>query len=229
MTARDIHSQAEQARENGDFIKALELSDQATIAYHKENDVLGVAEIQASRSITLRLISEEKDDKNFLILAKHAAQAGLEIAQSSGNQSALALPYLNVAKIQEALGENNEALENFKQAVENITKNPPDSNNRPGVVADFKIHLAVSEYKNGDRSALDRALAAIADLKASDEDSYNKNVWLSGGFMHLAEVLKTDDSSKTKEYLQEAKKIIDSDERLKIRLQQWEKLAQKLQ
>lgn len=224
--ARQLHQKAAETREQENFLDALKYIDEASYFYGEENDQLGLAEAQADRSITLRLISLQKSDKNFLILAKHAAMAGLEIAQVSGNKSALAIPYLNVAKVQEDLGEINEAVENYKKAVENITQNPPASNNRPGVVADFKIHLSACEYSQGDQSALNRALTAISELEASDEDSYNKNVWLSGGYMHLAKAAKSEDINKAKEYLQKVKEIIDSDPRLKIRLSQWEKLAQ---
>lgn len=224
--ARQIHQKAADAREKGEFLDALKIIDEAMIVYQEENDKPGFIESQADRTITLRLLSEKTGDKNFLILAKHAAMGSVEIALESGDKTDLALPFLNLARVQETLGEINDAVENYKKAVKNIIENPPTSNNRPGVVADFKIHLATCEYKQGDKLALNRALSAISDLEASDEDSYNKNVWLSGGLMSLAEVIKSEDINKAKEYLEKAGEIINSDQRLKIRLSQWEKLAQ---
>lgn len=67
--------------------------------------------------------------------------ASVDIASLSQDKKALALPYFNLAKIERTLGEFSQARENFEKALNNIQNNPPDNHNRPGVVADFKIHL----------------------------------------------------------------------------------------
>jgi hypothetical protein len=51
-------------------------------------------------------------------------------------------------------------------------------------------------------------------------DSYLINVWTSGGYMHLAEILVNDSPQQSKIALQKAKNIIDSDDRLIIRRRQ---------
>ena len=104
-------------------------------------------------------------------------------------------------------------------------------------MADFKVHLATCEYKQsfstnkaGDESALERAEAALADLESHpDIEGYNQHVWVSGGHMRIAEMLREVNPVKAKEHLQKAKDIIDSDQRLTIRLSQWQKLAEKFQ
>lgn len=240
---RKIHGQAAQARERGDFVKALELTDQAMAAYQQSGDSLGFAEIQSSRFLTLRHLYENTGYRNYLILAKYAAMVSTEIAETVENKEALAIPYFNLAKAQETLGEYQEAVESYKKAVENQTNNPSPSHNRAAVLADMKVHLESCAYKAGDKSALERVEVALKELEAvpmiSDEDftakgkkldyneevSYNKNVWLSGAHMRIAEMLKEDDFEKAKECLQKAKEIIDSDPRLELRKKQWEKLA----
>ncbi len=226
--ARQIHGQAEQARENGDFQKALQLSDQAMIAYQKEGDSQGFAEVLSSRFLTLRHLYEETNDQNYIILAKHTVIASVEIGRKSGNPKSLALPLFNLAKSQEILEENEEACKSYQEALDNMTNNPPDQHNRPAVLADIKIHLYISQAKNGDQSSLEKAIDALKELESSDEEKYNKDVWLSGAHMKLAEILSVTNPKAAKEHLQKAKVIIDNNPDLKLRAKQLEKLTEKL-
>lgn len=227
---RRIHGLAAQARERGESIESLKMDIDAMNAYQREGDQLGFAEIQAEMFLTLRHLFEKTEDQGYLILAKHAAMASVELAERSGNKSALAIPYFNLAKAQETLGEFSVAVENYKKALENLKNNPPEAHQTEGrtaMMADFKVHLSVCEYKAGDESALKRVDAALAELEQGTEIAdYNKHVWLSGGHMKIAEILREDNPEKAKEHLQKAKEIIDTDERLTLRKQQWEKLSQ---
>ncbi|MDP2628316.1 MAG: hypothetical protein Q8P15_00265 [Nanoarchaeota archaeon] len=224
---RQLHNQAEMTREKGDFLKALELSDQAMIKYQEENNVSGFAEIQASRFLTLRHLFEKTNDQNYLILAKHSALSAVEIAQKSGNKESLAIPLFNLAKAQETLGELSEAVSSYKEAVENMTNNPPQDQNRPAVLLDMKIHLDTAEYENGDKTALESAEKDLAELEKAEEMDYNKHVWTSGGYMRIADMLRKDNFEKAKQHLQKAKEIIDADPELILRKKQWQKLSEK--
>ncbi len=228
MDAKDILTQAEEVREGGDALKSLELADQAMVAFQEAGDVVGLAQVLGSRTISLRHLFQKTGDKNYLILAKHTAMAAVEIARGSGQKEALAIPLYNLAKTQEELGELADAVANYKEAVENITNNPPETHNRPSVVADIKMRLAICEYKNGDKSALQRAEDALSQLEASEEEKYKKDVWVSGGHMHLAEALKSDNPVKAKEHLQKAKAIIEANPDLKIRSEQLQKVEESL-
>ena len=123
---------------------------------------------------------------------------------------------LGLGRIHTKLGEHKEASKCFQQALENMSSFPP------AVVADTKIYLAFSQYKAGDETAIERLKEALVDLESADHDSYEKNVWVSGAYMRLAELLNS------KEYLAKAKEIIDGDKRLTIRLKQWTELSQNL-
>lgn len=224
--AREIHGQAAHAREAGQHLEALKLSDEAMLAYQRDNDILGLSEILTDRSLVYRHLADETEDENFLIIAKHEMIASIEIAEKSGNKQALALPYFNLAKVHESLNELDDAKNYYQKAVENMINNPPDQHNHPAVLADMIVHLATCEYRVGDTGGLERALTAIDELEKSEEVKYNKDVWLSGAHMRIAEMLKEEDLEKAKEYLQKAKEIIDANPDLKIRKQQWEKLAQ---
>lgn len=221
---RKLHELAAKAREDGDHLKALQLEDEAMLAYQRDGDKLGLAEVVADRSIVLRHLWEGTGDKNFLMLAEAEMEASVKIARESGETAALALPLFNLAKTQEDLGNLQEAVKSYADALHQMETNPPATHNRPAVVADFKVHLATCEYRAGDKSALERAEIALSDLEQTDEVKYNRDVWVSGGHMRIANMLKDDNPDKAKEHLQKAKEIIDSNPDLKIRRQQWEKL-----
>jgi len=93
-------------------------------------------------------------------------------------------------------------------------------------VAFFHKLNKINIYKNGEKEALGDILAAISELEATNEPKFNKDVWMSGGYMRLAELLKDEDLAKAQEYLQKAKEIIDANPELVLRKGQWEKLAQ---
>lgn len=223
---RILHRQAAEAREAGMFPKSLDANDRALFAYDAADDSLGFAEGIACRSITLRDYAKERDSRRFLILAKHEMMASVAIARESGDKTALALPLFNLAQLQESLGELPHAVATYKEAVTNMQVNPPERHNRPSVLADMRGHLATCEYKAGDKTALERAEEALQDLAHSEEpDTYAKDVWLSGAHMRIADVLRTDEPEKAKEHLQKAREIIDGNSELKLRHNQWEKLA----
>lgn len=226
---RKLHGQAAHAREEGRHLEALKLQDEAMLAYQKDNDFLGLAEVLADRSLVLRHLAEETGDKNWLYIAKAEMEASVQITKNSGDKTAAALPLYNLAKIYDSLEAYPESVKIYQEAVNNMENNPPALHNRPAVLSDMKIHLNCVEYKSGDKSALERMLQNIKELEESNEQEiskYNFDVWLSGAHMSVAEMLKEDGPAKAKEHLQKAKTIIDANPDLKLRKQQWEKLAQ---
>lgn len=227
--ARQIHGRALQARESGDPLGALKLADEAMVGYAKSGDKLGFAEIHADRALSMRHLWQSSENQIWLISALHESEAAVDLAQESGEPTALAIPYFNLAKVQEDLETLDEAIDSYKEAVKLITEQPPKSHDRDGVRADFRIHLAVCELKNGDTSAENRVLDGIKELEKSGEEEVAKSnfdVWMSGAYMSLASEIK--DGVKSKEYLAKAKEIIEANPELVVRAKQWDKLANKL-
>jgi len=223
---RDLHAKAAKAREEEHFLESLDYNDQALFAYEGEDDSLGFAEGISCRSITLRVYANLHSSKRLLILAKYEMMAAVQIARDSKELTALALPLFNLACVLEDLNELNEAGEAYKEAVENIEKNPPASHDRTSVKANMHIHMEVCLYKNGDESALLRAEEALNALENSDEpDQYAKDVWVSGGYMRLAKVLIEKDAAKAQVYLAKAKEVIDANPALTLRKKQWDQLS----
>lgn len=225
---REIHGRAEQSRERGKTIEALILYQQALGAYQKDEDLPGFSESQAAEVIALFHLWEQTSFDGWLVRAKHVAMSSVEMAEKSGVKEALSIPYSKLGKVQEPLGELKEARESYKKAYDYLISNPPEAHGvRPAMQADFKLHWLTTAYAAGDKFVLPQIEESIKDLEKASEVKYNKDVWLSGAHMRVAEILKEDDSTKAREHLKIAKEIIDANPDLKIRATQWQKLAEK--
>ncbi len=222
-----LHKKAEEAREKEDFLAALKYTDEALLVFSEEGNVLGFSEILASRFLTLRHLFEKTGDQNFMVLAKQDILASVEIARKNADKKALAIPLFNLGKAYETLGEYEKAVEAYKEALDNIKTNPPKGHTGGAELQEMIIHLSFAQYKTGDKSALERLEDSIETLSKEEEDKYKKDVWISGGYMDLAEILKDDNPIKAKEALDKARKIIDSNNELIIRKRQYEELVKK--
>lgn len=201
-----MHELAAKAREKGDLPAALGFVFQAEEAYRRDADV------------------------SLLIAARHFAEISVDLAREADNEPALALAYFNLGKCQEALGELRPAVDSFQKAYDIITSNPPPRHNRPAVVSDFKLHLAVCRYRTQDKSALQLAEEALRELaSAQGASDYEHKVWVSGAHMDIARMLIEDDPEKARRHLEQARQIIDADENLVVRKKQWERLTRELE
>lgn len=228
VSAREIHLLAETAREkDGDFIESLALTEKAAAAYIKEGDPLGLAEVHASRFSAFKHLFLETKNVYYLICAEYAIRAGVQIAEESKIESALSLPYYNLAMLlSEYKGDYNEAVDYYKKAIRIMKDNPPKSHKGyPGNYLVMEIHLAEAEWHLGDRSAIDRLEEKTREIEEKEARVYERDVWASGGYMKIARLLKDEDPNRAKEALNKAKQIIDSNSSLKLRLKQWEELA----
>ncbi len=228
---RRLHALAEEARERGDFLAALEHTDQATLAYQKDGDLFGLAEVQSSRQSVFKHLYQQANAEVYLILERHAAQAAVDIAEKSGQPEAVGIPYHNLGKYYYEAQEYGLAAEYFRKAADNLTAYPKNRHSRQAVIADIRGHQFAAEYLAGDKTALERAIRALADLQNAREDStFNYNAWLSGAHLRIARMLEFDNPELSQQHLAEAKKIIAADERQILRKQQlkeWEGSGQR--
>lgn len=226
---RKIHEQALAVQEKGDFLAALKLEDEAMVVYQEDGDEMGFSEIQAMRTLTYRHLYEQTGYEGYLIKAKHEATASVDLAEQSEDEYSLAIPLVGLGRIMADLTDFSHTAENFQRAVAILEKYPEGRHSRKSVIADYKVHLGVALYCAGDEAALSAAEEALEELGAStDATAYEKGVWLSGGHMKIAEAVNQVDHEKAVEHLRSAKEIIDSDENLKLRLEQWNKLEERL-
>jgi tetratricopeptide (TPR) repeat protein len=226
MDGKSIHLREEKARENGEYLEALKLSDEALISYQKEGNIVGLTEILCARFLIFQHLYEIIEDKNFLILAKFNAKSAVVIARKSDQKEALAIPLFNLGKAYFLKEKYDKATEKYKEALDALPDSPQ---NKPSVEADIKVHLSISEFKNGDKEAILRAENTVSDLKNLDENKYEKDVWISGGYMKIAEALYSTNAQKAREFLQKSKTVIDANPDLKLRKEQLQRLEAKLQ
>ena len=229
-TGESFHIQAEQARERGNFLDALRLTDEASIKYQQEGNVAKFAEVQSSRFLTFRHLFEQTGDVSFKILAQHAVESSVDIIRNSGDKVGLGIPLYNLAKWYETVGEYEKSIASMKEALAAFEAAPEDPQGLSSVKAAIGTRLAAFEYRLGDDSALSRFNSTLSSLVSNPHpDSYTQNVWVSGSHMHLADsYLVRGNKDAARGQAGKAKAIIDSDERLKLRAGQLAKLEQKL-
>ncbi len=223
---RQLHAQEEQARESGQFAEALSYSDQAFMAYQEDKDFHGLSELMAARLIIFKHLYQTTADQSYAIMAKHTAQASVEIAEQYDVKPALALAYKSLGEYYQLVQEWSEAASAYATAAECMLQFSPEATSRPAVLLDIQGHQYAAEYLSGDKGARERAEQALSQLEQAEEaDDYNKKVWITGAQMRMALMLKDDDNQAAQDYLMKAKAMIDADERLKLRLGQWNQLV----
>lgn len=218
MNGLALLKEAQNKRENSEFVEALNLLTDALLAFQEEKNLEKIVETLAEKSLVLRHIGSANDGDTAIIFAKHTAMAAVEIAKK--NNINPTIPLYNLAKDQESLNETSEAIGSIKEALNTATK--------PSLIAEMKTRLASLEYKNGDDAAEERFRESLEELKKNPhEDEYTQKVWLSGAYMHMAESMIGKNDERAKEFLLTAKDIITSDPALKIRKRQIETLEAK--
>ncbi len=226
---RSLHQQALNAQENGDFLAALKLEDEAMMIYAEEKDNAGFAEIMAMRLLTLNHIGDRSADKRFHILGAHEALASLELSEMAGAQEQIALAHGAVGRAMNRAEKFEQAAEHFDKAVK-ILLQAHGQHSRGAVIADFKGQAASNRLAGGELDQEAAALAALKELEnAGDASDYEYKVWKSGGYMRLATGMHRNGKiEETKKYLDQAEEIAKSDETLKVRREQIGQLRQRL-
>lgn len=228
-----FHQQAEQAREEKNYEKALALYAQALFILTSGNHLAKVSEIYAAQSILFRHLVSQTDDLTLKEFWKMNVQSNIELslktaqlAEKEGDPTGLAMAYFNAAKFAELEGDFLKAHEFFSEAVEYIQTFPPQEHNRPAVYWDFKLKLALNELQLGNKSAINTVLTAIDKLENDNgvDAAYNVKVWVSGAYLRLARHFKDSDETKAIEYLKMAEEIILNDKNLVVRKEEYEKL-----
>lgn len=223
---RKLHAEAELLREGGNIQEALLKIRSAQFAYISDGDLLGLAEALASEVLAYRHLNEKTGHKEYLDFALRAARLSVEFAEKSGQKEALALPYHTLGKIYEDLGNWTEAVSAQAKAIEMMTNNPPQQHNRPAYINEMKIHYLSDRYMCGEKEVIVELDKVLAELEADRaEPKYNRDVWLSGGFMSKATILKNDNPEEARKAFVKAGEIIKSNPDLKLRREQWDRMA----
>ena len=145
---RALHQQALTAQEDGDFLSALKLEDEAMVVYQTDNDDAGFAEIQAMRLLTINMLGDKTGDQRYYVLGMHVANASLDLAERAGVKQQIALAHGALGRAMNRAEKFEQAGEHFDKAIE-ILAQTEGGHNRKAVLADFKNHAATSRMNAG--------------------------------------------------------------------------------
>jgi tetratricopeptide (TPR) repeat protein len=216
MNAHLILVKAEVERENDHLLEALKLLEEAIIGYQIEKDYEGIAQALQSRELTYKHLFLVSKDGVFALLARKDAETSLEIIQKHNILSRLGSCYFR-------LGDVEILFENYEQAAANYQKALDSYQGTNSEKGDYKYHLGTALGMLGKtKEAEEIMLQGLSEIQQNrgEVDSFLTHVWESGCLMRLAELLAEKDLKKAKEYLQQAREIIENDPKLVIRKRQ---------
>jgi tetratricopeptide (TPR) repeat protein len=217
--AVNFHKKAEKLREQDKHLQALELCDEALLAYQQEKNYFGISSLLQSRILIYKHLFLLTKDSSFYLLAMKDAELSLLISQKH-KLSNLHVVYFRLGETFMLSNDFSKAILNYKKALELYPKEDSEK-------GDYRYHLGEALYRNGNKKGgLENLLFGLKTIQRYKlkTDSFLINVWESGNYLRLTELLKKDNPKQSKEYLLKAKQIINSDERLIIRKRQLQKL-----
>jgi tetratricopeptide (TPR) repeat protein len=220
-SANEAHQMSEELRENDKHEEALQAIEIALVKYQKEKDYFGFAKALQSRVLIYKHLFFLTNDIVFAILARKDAESSLQIAQDHNLKNALSSCYFRLGEVANLFEEYGVAISNFQKSLEVYV----GTNTEKG---DFRYHLGEAIYRNGDKeNGIEVMLEGLSEIQKfrNEVDPFLANVWESGCLMKLAELLREDKPVKAKEYLSNAQKIIEADEKLVIRKRQFAELV----
>jgi tetratricopeptide (TPR) repeat protein len=220
-SASEAHRMSEEFRENDKHEEALQAIEIALVQYQKEKNYLGFAKALQSRVLIYKHLFFLTNDIVFAILARNDAKASLQISQDHKLKDVLSSCYFRLGEVANLFKEYGEAVKNFQKSLEVYV----GTNTERG---DFRYHLGEAIYRNSEKEkGIQTMLEGLSEIQKyrSEVDPFLANVWESGCYMKLAELLKEDDPVKAREYLSKAQGIVDADDKLVIRKRQVAELA----
>lgn len=225
LTGQQYLERENTQREQGLTLEAIDSAQSAFRIFVGAGDLVGAARSCAAEAISWGHLADKEEKPTFRDRAKSTALLGGEIARKSGKPEALAIPLFRIGSVLHQVGAFDEAIKAYRKALQALPQSP---DNRPSVNADLRVHLETANYQAGDKTALERARQALADLEAADENKFEKDVWVSGGCMKIAKAVHPDNPQLAKEFLAKAKQISNANPELVVRTDQIATLEKEL-
>ena len=205
------------AREKDHHLQALQYLDHAIIGYQKRGDYRGLIDALKDRTLTWKHYFLLTKDNIYAILAQKDAESMLAIAKDKKLKDKRSTSFFR-------LGEIEMLFENYPAAIKNYKKSLEFYNGPLAEKGDFRYHLGEALYRNGQKKVGKKTmLDGLKEIRkgASEVPAFLIHVWESGVYMRLADLLRVDEPPEAKEYLEKARKIVYSDDRLVIRKRQY--------
>lgn len=214
----ELQKEADRVREEGNSLIAIDLYNQAIVSYQESKDYSSMIGALTGRLLSWKHLFYKTEDKIYAIFVKKEAEEMLEIAKTYNLMDRIYLIHFLNGTSAILLKDYSTAEKEFEQAVQLY----PTENAEKG---DWIAHLGDAMYRNGKKEEGKKMILNGVDIikeRSSQIDSFLFNVWVSGAYLRLAKLLKTDNPEESQLFLKQAKAIIDSDDRLVIRKQQLE-------
>lgn len=215
-TAIELEKQADVLREKGESLKAIDVYNQAIVRYIEDKDYANMMGSLTNRLLSWKHLFYKTENKTYAIFVKTEAEQMLEIAREHNLLDRLYLIHFLKATAATLLKDHLCAEKEFQKAVELYSSEHPEK-------GDWIAHLGDAMYRNGKKEeGKNMILQGVSLIKkgSSQIDSFLFNVWVSGAYLRLAKLLKTDNLEESQSFLHQAQEIIDADHRLVIRKQQ---------
>lgn len=221
---RKLHQQAEKLREEDRHQDALLLYDQVIDRYNNQQNYRGFVEAWMGKCLTYKHLYLLTHDPSYITLATDAAQKALAAAKKHALTELLPFCLFRFGEIAMLSGDYPLAIDFYTQTLASYSHDDAQR-------GDFQYHLGESQYRNGETmTGFNTIMQGIRMIEKHEKttDSFFWHVWLSGGYLRLAELLWKDDPKQAHEYLAQAADIIEHDDRLVIRKRQLEELKDKI-
>ncbi|MGI5826018.1 MAG: tetratricopeptide repeat protein [Patescibacteria group bacterium] len=218
-----VHVQAEQLRESGDFVEALKTFETVIVGYQQEGNYAKVVEALQGRFLCYKHLFFLTQDQIYAILGRQDAQSSLEIAERHNLKEILPSCYFRVGEASMLFNDFEKAAENFEKAVCIF----PGEGAEKG---DWRYHWGEALYRSGKKEeGKEKIFEGLKEIQTNPDnrDSFLIHVWESGAYMKLADLLREDEHETAKNYLTKANKIAQEDDRLILRRRQIEELSQR--
>lgn len=216
-----FHEQSDIAREEDRLTDALNLIERVIAEYQKADDLEGVVSALLSRCLIHKHQFLVSNELKFAELAQNDAEECLQIAQSKKLTHGMGACYFRLGEIAMLFGNFEGAVNKYQSSIKHYEGTRCEK-------GDYQYHLGEALYRVGKKGQGKRVmLEGLREIQnnRNDVDSFLVNVWESGCYIRLAQLLKHDKSRQAASYLEKARAIIEPDPRLVIRKRQLELLV----
>lgn len=220
---KQLQQQAEELREQEHFFKALVKYQQAINGYLKQEKPESVAETYQGMAECYKHLFLQSKQKIYLRLGLACINTSLNLLKNSKSKW-IANAYQIKAQLRHLMGNLKESIKDYQQAVKLYQR-------KDALKGRYLSHLGKVQYLAGDKeTGLENLKGGLKTIRNHHHtfDDYTLDAWESGALLSLAKVLDQDRPKLAKQYLQQAKKIIDNNQKLIIRRKQWEALTEQI-
>ncbi len=229
FTAHTLHQQAQEFREQAQSVEALALYEKALVEYISEQDAEGIIRVLLEKVITYRHLFFFTKQYIYIELAattlqmaEHMANLNKELLDSELHATVI----FHIAQITEAMGESEEAVQVYEEALEYLPKEMTANK------ANILSHLALSEWHSGKKEdAMKHFSEAHNYLETNSEtqDAQTNIIWLSGSHLLQAEAVCETNVKEALQHIKVVKKLLNSEEEYPIRWKQMREIEERIE